>query len=158
LLSICLRNHRCSTMRERPFGALICPVLSLFLTAYRFPTPLAKGPLPGASGRLRAPVSQDAVATSRKDHRLPRSRPADRHAVEHKGRVERSLASDVGADPQPIGLNTSITCISRPALKIGEAGKERRSRLAARLNHAQVVTSMLCLIWRGSGACRCFFL
>jgi len=36
--------------------------------------------------------------------------------------VKRSLASDVGADPQPIGRNTSITVISCPALKIGEAG------------------------------------
>ena len=30
----------------------------------------------------------------------------DSHAVERKGRVKRSLASDVGADPQPIGLYT----------------------------------------------------
>ena len=43
----------------------------------------------------------------------------DLHAVEHEGRVKRSLASDVGADPQPVGLQELISC---PALKIGEAG------------------------------------
>ena len=48
------------------------------------------------------------------------------HAVEHKGCVKRSLASDIGADPQPIGVNTSITVISCPALKIGEAGSASR--------------------------------
>ena len=47
-------------------------------------------------------------------------------AVKHKGRIKRSLASDIGADPQPIGVNTSITVISCPALKIGEAGSASR--------------------------------
>src|SRR6516225_6877353 len=49
----------------------------------------------------------------------------DGHAVERKGRVKRSLASDVGADPQPVGLQELISC---PALKIGKTRRERSSR------------------------------
>ena len=52
------------------------------------------------------------------------------HAVERKGRVKRwtrcrSGANDVGADPQPVRVQHLISC---PALKIGEAAGERRSR------------------------------
>jgi hypothetical protein len=36
----------------------------------------------------------------------------DSHAVKHKGRVKRSLASDVGADAQPIRRDTSISVIA----------------------------------------------
>jgi hypothetical protein len=43
------------------------------------------------------------------------------NAIERKRRVKRSLVSNVGADPQPIGVNTSTTFISCPALKIGGA-------------------------------------
>src|SRR5262245_43454551 len=68
-------------------------------------------------------ASQDQARQSRTDDRT-----RDGHAVEHKGRVKWSLASDVGADPQPIGRNTSIAVISCPALKVGEARGEGRSR------------------------------
>src|SRR5262249_62338102 len=52
----------------------------------------------------------------------------DGHAVKHKGRVKcwRSVtADDVGADPQPIGLDTYVSC---PTLKIGKTRRERCSR------------------------------
>jgi len=68
-------------------------------------------------------ASQDQARQSRTDDGS-----RDSHAVKHKGRVKRSLASDVGADPQPIGFDTSITVIPCPALEIGKAGRERRSR------------------------------
>src|SRR5262249_57428425 len=70
-------------------------------------------------------ASQDQTRQSRTDDGA-----GDTHAVEHEGRVKlgcRGATNDVGADPQPVGCNTSLTVISCPALKISEAGGKRRS-------------------------------
>jgi hypothetical protein len=86
------------------------------------------------SASLVAPPSEQAAA--REDQAGQSSADTgtrDGNAIERKGRVKRSLVSNVGADPQPIGGNTSITLISCPALKIGGAEGEGRSRRNDRL-------------------------
>src|ERR1700730_9420318 len=63
--------------------------------------------------RRRASISRAAHARSQARQSGTGDWTGDSHAVEHKRRVKRSLASDVGADPQPIGLNTSIALLAR---------------------------------------------
>ena len=80
------------------------------------------------SGHRAPPTRQgDKATASHHESGQARTRDGagDGHAVEHKGRVKRPLASDVSADPQPVGVQKLISC---PALKIGETGGERRSR------------------------------
>jgi len=83
---------------------------------------LGNPPTPPSQGE-KSTASQDEAGQS-----CTGDRGRDSHAVEHKGRVKGSLASDVGADAQPIGFDTSITVIPCPALEVGKAGRERRSR------------------------------
>src|SRR6516165_3829120 len=61
-----------------------------------------------------------------KAHR-PRFRALGFHAVPGEGLIKcwsRVTANDIGADSQPVGIQKLISC---PAVRISEAGRERRS-------------------------------
>ena len=60
----------------------------------RLAMPCSSGPPTASRQGQKSTASQDQARQSRTDDGT-----GDGHAVEHKGRVKRSLASDVGADP-----------------------------------------------------------
>jgi hypothetical protein len=84
---------------------------------------------PLSGDELTTAARQDQKNTTSQDQARQSSTnngAGDAHAVEDEGRVELwrrgATTNNVSADPQPIGLDTSITVISCPALKIGETG------------------------------------